>query len=148
MAVKKTRSPQPAIENNTAGVNEFMAKLEHPLKAEIEALRAIILGADPRISESIKWNAPSFSVQEHFATFKLRPVTTVQVVFHTGAKARADSKDVEIDDPAGLLKWAAHDRCVATLSDMKEIESKKAAFVTIVKQWIEQMPSSKDRQSS
>jgi hypothetical protein len=147
MVAKKSKAPKPASENKTGEVNEFLAGLEHPLKAEIEALRALILGADQRITESIKWNAPSFSIQEHFATFNLRPGKPVQVVFHTGAKTRADRKDVEIDDPAGLLKWAAQDRCVATFSGMEDVETNQAAFVAIVQQWIQQMPPSGDRHS-
>lgn len=147
MVVKKTKASKASRENKTDEVNEFLAGLEHPLKAEIEALRALILGADQRITESIKWNAPSFSIQEHFATFNLKPGKAVQVVLHTGAKTRADRKDVEIDDPAGLLKWAAQDRCVATFSGLEDVESKKAAFVAIVRQWIQQMPPSGDRQS-
>ena len=125
--------------DNIHAVNAFMARLEHPLKAEIEAVRATILGADARIQESIKWNAPSFSITEHFATFKFRPVETVQVVFHTGAKVRPTSTAISIDDPAGLLKWAAPDRCVATFTGMPDIISKETELVAIVQQWIEQM---------
>jgi hypothetical protein len=139
MAAKKTTSTNMAAVNSTDEVNAFMARLEHPLKAEIETVRAIILGADARIHESIKWNAPSFAVTEYFATFKLRPITTVQVVFHTGAKVKAIVNDMYIDDPAGLLKWAAKDRCVATFADMHDIASKTAALTVVVKQWIEQL---------
>lgn len=120
-------------------VDAFMAKLQHPLKAEIEAVRALILGADERIQESVKWNAPSFYIHEHFATFKLRPRETIQVVFHTGAQVKDRITAMNISDPAGLLKWAAKDRCMITFSDMGDIESKKTDLVAIVKQWIEQV---------
>lgn len=140
MVDRKTKATKGAENvNSTNEVNAFMAGLEHPLKPEIEAVRALILGADKRINESIKWNAPSFYINEHFATLKLRPMETIQVVFHTGAKVKANATAVEISDPSGLLKWAAKDRCVATLSDMNDIESKKTALIAIVKQWIEQM---------
>ena len=132
-------TPAKGVHVNSDAVDDFMARLEHPLKAEIEAVRAIILGADSRIHESIKWNAPSFSIAEHFATFKLRPIETVQVDFHTGAKAKPTSRAMEIDDPAGLLTWAAKNRCMAVFSDMQDITSKTAALVMIVNQWIEQM---------
>lgn len=124
---------------DTDQVDEFMAKLEHPHKAEIEVVRALILGADDRINESVKWNAPSFYLKEHFATFKLRPMERIQVVFHTGAKVQANSPTMEIRDRSGLLKWVAKDRCVATFTDMDDIHSKKDALIAIVKQWIEQM---------
>jgi hypothetical protein len=140
MVARKTGSSKVAREKGPSEVDEFLARLEHPLKAEIEAVRAIILGADARIHESIKWNAPSFSIIEHFATFNLRSKDAVQVVFHMGAKVQARAPDTAISDPSGLLRWVAKDRCIAVLTDMKQIESKKGAFRSIVKQWIRQMP--------
>jgi len=35
--------------NDTKKVNEFMSKLDHPLKAEMEAVRAIIVQASSKI---------------------------------------------------------------------------------------------------
>jgi hypothetical protein len=140
MVEKKTKATKATSVSNSSEVNEFMAILEHPLKAEIEAVRALILASDKRICESIKWNAPSFFITEHFATFKLQPTqTTIQVIFHTGAKVKANITDIKINDPSGLLKWVTGDRCTATFSNMKDIESQKLAFIDIVKQWINQM---------
>ncbi len=55
--IKKTVSTNASDEEK---VNEYMSKLDHPLKAEIEAVRKIIKGADKKIAERIKWNAPSY----------------------------------------------------------------------------------------
>jgi len=120
----------------SGGVDAFMSGLDHPRKTEIEALRKIILGVDRRIEESIKWNAPSFAIGEHFVTFKLRPVESVQIVFHTGAKAKPRAGAIAIDDPGALLAWAAPDRCIATLTSLSDIRAKKSALVAIAKQWI------------
>lgn len=136
----KQHAPAGRAGRRSAGdVSAFLERLEHPHKAAIETIRAAILGADARIRESIKWNAPSFTLGEHFATFKLRPVETVQIVFHTGAKVQPTPKAMAIDDPAGLLRWAAPDRCIVTFSDEAEVRSKQAALVAIVQQWIEQL---------
>jgi hypothetical protein len=51
-------------------VDDFLATLDHPRKRQIVALRQIILGADPRISEGIKWNAPSFRTSEYSSSEK------------------------------------------------------------------------------
>ena len=139
MVGKKLKRADAASGKLTNDVTAFMARLEHPRKAEIETLRAIILGADSRIRESIKWNAPSFATTEHFATVKLRPLETVQIVFHTGAKVKPTATVMQISDPAAVLKWVAQDRCVATFSDMRDITSRQNALVAIVQQWIEQM---------
>lgn len=125
--------------NSTNAVNTFMAALEHPLKLEMEAVRAIILDTDERITERIKWNAPGFYFQDDFATFKLRPMQTVKVILHTGATVKDNPTGLKISNPSGLLKWAAKDRCMVTFFDKQDIEFKKTAFVAILKQWIEQM---------
>jgi hypothetical protein len=50
-----TSKPKPAAHNSPAdtseAVDQFMAALRHPFKAEIQALRLIITAADPSISE-------------------------------------------------------------------------------------------------
>lgn len=120
-------------------VDAFLERLEHPRKAEIQLLRAAILGADPHIRERIKWNAPSFALDDHFATFKLRPVETVQLVLHTGAKVKPAPNVMQIDDPSSLLTWAAPDRCQAIFADLEELRAKQAAFVAILQQWIAQL---------
>lgn len=117
----------------------FMAALDHPRKAEIEALRKLVRAADKRIREGVKWNAPSFYIADHFATLKIFPPGKVQVVLHTGAKAKSDSATMKVDDPARLLKWAAKDRCVATFASPGDIEAARKAFTAILKQWIAQL---------
>ena len=135
--MSKARPPKKVARSVAkGGVDAFMSALDHPKKAEIETLRKLILGVDRRIEESIKWNAPSFAIGEHFATFKLRPAETVQIVFHTGAKVKPKAGAITIDDPMGLLAWAAPDRCVATLANLAEIRAKKTALTAIVTQWI------------
>lgn len=124
---------------NATDVSVFMAGLDHPLKAEIETVRAIILGADKGITELVKWNAPSFRFEDDFATFNLRPVDTVQLVLHKGVKAHDGDVRAEISDPSGLIRWVAKDRGVIAFSGMDDIRSKETALVSIVKQWIGQM---------
>ena len=118
-------------------VETFLAALEHPFKPAILALRQIILGADSNITESVKWNAPSFRTTEHFATFQLRARDGVQIVLHRGAKARPKSAaDLAIDDPESLLVWHAPDRASVTFRDLEEIDARRSALVQILRQWI------------
>jgi hypothetical protein len=116
-------------------VETFLSTLEHPFKREILAVRAIILGADSRIGEEIKWNAPSFHLAEHFATMHLRAKDGVQVILHLGAKKR-DVAALEIDDPKGLLRWLAKDRATVTFGNMNDVEEREGAFTEIIRQWI------------
>lgn len=122
-----------------ATVDTFLERLEHPHLAAIRLLRAAILSADPRIQESVKWNAPSFALGEHFATFKLRPVETVQIVLHTGAKVRPRTAPITVDDPANLLAWAAPDRAVVTFTGLEAASASQEALIDIVQQWVAQL---------
>lgn len=120
-----------------ATVQEFLATLEHPRKKEILALRKIILGADPSISEGVKWNAPSFCTTEYFATINLRAKVGVEVILHFGAKKnRISETGIDIPDPDTLLSWLAKDRARVTFRDAAEIKTKKTAFATLLRAWI------------
>jgi len=116
-------------------VEAFVASLDHPFEPEIRAVREIVLGADPRIGEGIKWNAPSFRTSEWFATFHLRAKDGVQLILHLGAKKRDAA--VAIADPASLLTWLGTDRVSVTFRDLDDVAAKRAAFFALIRQWIE-----------
>jgi len=114
-----------------------MSKLDHPFKAEIDAVRTTIRGADASIAEGIKWNAPSFRTTDYFATTNLREKAGVGVILHLGAKVRdIGPAGVPIKDPKGLLKWLAKDRAMVVFKDMQDFTMKKDAFKVVVRQWI------------
>lgn len=119
----------------THRVEALLAALEHPLKREIVALRRILLGADPAITEEVKWNAPSFRTSEHFATMQLRSKEAVRLILHLGAKKRALPRGA-IADPHGLLGWLGPDRAIASFRGAAKLAAGEAALVAIVRQWL------------
>lgn len=122
----------------TNSVDAFLEAIDHPSKPEIVALRAIILGVDDRIGESVKWKAPSFYTTEHFATFNLRAKEGVQVVLHLGATPRPDATvRASVTDPSKLLVWKSADRATVTFRDLSDVKTKRKAFADVVRQWIE-----------
>lgn len=121
--------------DSSAAVDLFMAKLEHPCKDELQAIREIICGVDRTITEGVKWNAPSFRTTEYFATTHLRAKSGVAVILHLGAKVR-NTSSFHIDDPEGMLKWLGKDRAMVSFIGMKELRERTAAFEHIVRQWI------------
>lgn len=129
--VKKTPTKKtPAkLMNGTNEVNQLMGKLEHPLKAEIEAVRAIILNANRKIAERVKWNSPSFFHVIDMAAFNLRRKDYVHliVVFPKGAP---------IADSSGLLEGNHTDRREAKFYDMKDIEQKRPVLEKVVNDWM------------
>ncbi len=119
-----------------AGVSELLAAAPHPHPDAIHALRTALLAVDPTVRESVKWNSPSYSTADHFATFHLRG-GKLQVVMHLGAKGRPNAGlRTKIADPDGLLQWRGPDRAIVTFADLADVEEKKAAFVAIVRGWL------------
>jgi len=60
--VKETTMPRNLV------VDEFMTSLNHPYKAEIEKLREIILGANSKIEEDIRWKCSTFVYNGNIAS--------------------------------------------------------------------------------
>ena len=111
----------------TEQVTEFMTRLEHPLKPEIDAVRTIIKNANANISERIKWNAPSYYYGVDLLTFNLRALQKVHLVFHNEAI-------VKIVSP--LLEGEYKDRRMMYFKDMAEVEGNKAALERILNAYV------------
>ena len=118
-------------------VEALLEASDHPSADALREVRRVILDADPRISDGIKWNAPSFRTSaDWFATFHLRAKHGVQVILHHGAKARADEAPA-VDDPAGLLEWLGKDRATVRFRDAADVREKRDAFSELIRRWIE-----------
>lgn len=124
-----------------AGLNDevtlFLDHLNHPLRLDIEALRLLILSADDRLAESIKWNAPNYSVGgEDRITMRIQPPRQLQVIFHRGAKKLDQPSTRIIEDSARLLVWKENDRAVATFKTLTDMEKSRGDFMKIIQDWI------------
>jgi uncharacterized protein YdeI (YjbR/CyaY-like superfamily) len=123
-------------------VPDFLKNLVHPLKPEIERLREIILSSNDKLTEQIKWNAPSFCINgDDRITFKIQPPKNVQLIFHRGAKVRSDVESFSFEDPSGMIKWATKDRGVITFQNMQEIEGRKSDLEAVIDKWIKATPN-------
>jgi hypothetical protein len=94
------RTREDDVANTSAEVDQFMARLEHPLKEGVQRLRTAILASNDTITEHIKWNAPSFRhAGQDRVTFRLQPDDKLQLIFHRGAKVRTDTAAFAFNDP-------------------------------------------------
>jgi hypothetical protein len=116
-------------------VDAFLESLQHPLKPAVLLLREIIRQANPSIKEGIKWNVPSFSTSEYFATMHLRNENRIGVILHFGAKKR-DTSGITINDPESLLEWLAADRAQVLFHDLPDLEGKRPALTNLIRDWI------------
>ena len=126
------------MKNLNSDVTKFLDGLNHPLRAEIEELRLIILNSMPGLTENIKWNGPNYCFDDKDRlTMKIQPPKQIQLIFHRGAMKLAQPKDKLIDDQSGLLLWKENDRAIATFKDMDEIKKAASNLERIVASWID-----------
>lgn len=119
-------------------VAEFMNNLVHPLKEEIEEVRKIILSTDDKITEHIKWNAPSFCYEgEDRITFNLNGKGFIRLIFHCGAKVKErKTNEPLISDPSGVLEWKAADRVMMKFTDKNDIKAKEEKLKEVITMWL------------
>jgi hypothetical protein len=88
----------------------------------------IIKKSSPKISERIKWNAPSYYYLEDLVTFGPRKEDKVLLVFHHPHIVKIKSD---------LLEGDYRDRRLMWFSNMKEIKSNKKELTNIMKLLVE-----------
>ncbi|MGO4772162.1 DUF1801 domain-containing protein [Flavobacterium sp. W22_SRS_FK3] len=109
-------------------MTEFLNKLNHPFRTEIEQLRDGVLVSNKDLTENIKWNAPNYCFEnEDRLTMRIQPLATqVQLIFHRGAKKQKQPKDRLIANKSKMLVWKENDRAIITFKNCQEIENGKA----------------------
>ena len=124
------------VAETLSAVDAYLDELQHARKAEVAALRLVILSAVPDLVERIKWNAPSFGLgDDDRITMRLHPGDRLQLILHRGAKAGADDF-FRFEDPDRLIAWAAPDRGVVTFKDADDLARKSAALSEILRRWV------------
>jgi uncharacterized protein YdeI (YjbR/CyaY-like superfamily) len=124
--------------NINSEVTQFLDKLSHPLRKEIDLLRNIILTINSGISENIKWNAPNYVFENSDRiTMRIQPPKQIQLIFHRGAKVLEQPKDKLINDDSGMLVWKTNDRAIATFRTIDEISLNSVPLVDIVTKWLD-----------
>lgn len=121
-------------------IDNYLSRLEHPLKAEALQLRNYIKTDFPALTEIIKWNAPSYQYKEiDFLTFNLAKPKDIKLILHRGAKNKETPSTKLIDDQSGLLQWAANDRAVITFTQLADIVNQRENLKSIIQDWINQL---------
>ena len=121
-------------------VDAYLASLEESLAAIVQALRVVILAADPQVQEQIKWNSPSYfyggemapfdpkTYQRDIVVFNLHRKDGVLLVFPTGAR---------VADASGLLTGTYTDgRRLAHFPDLASVTARADDLQAVIRAWI------------
>jgi hypothetical protein len=117
-------------------VNRWRRGLDEPTRATVDLLRSIVAGSHQGLSESIKWNAPSFALgDEDRITLGLERKGGVRLVLHRGAKQKA-SADFRFSDPDKLARWPAPDRGVIVFKDAEDVARRRDQLGALCARWL------------
>jgi hypothetical protein len=120
-------------------VEDYLAAQSDDTRALVNALRALVAEASPAAREHIKWNSPSFVIEDvDQATINAQGTQGVRLVLHRGATRpeNTDAATTFTGDPHGLLTWHSDIRASLPLVDLADLNAKRAAAVDVVRAWL------------
>jgi hypothetical protein len=103
-------------------VEAWFARYDNPRKDVVLRMRDIILTADPRIGECIKWQAPTFTFEGNLASFYPKSKLHASLMFHTGARIPGRHPRLEgTGDTSRVMKIGSVAEADAARPDLERI---------------------------
>jgi len=112
--------------NKNPEVDAWFAKLDHPLRDAMMRARDVILAADDRVTECIKWSTPTFQYEGNIASFQPRAKKFVSLMFHRGSEIPGNHPQLEGD--AALAR-------VMRFADSADVDRKTSDLTAVIKAW-------------
>lgn len=109
-------------------VDAWFEGYSNPQRGLVQAVRETVLDADARVTEAIKWQAPTFIYKGNIASFYPKTKTHASLMFHRGAV---------LEDPDGLLEGEGDVSRVARFLDADDLERKRGSLQALIRRWIE-----------
>jgi hypothetical protein len=111
--------------NRTPAVDKWLDDAHHPLDPVMRRARDLILEADPRVSESIKWKTPTFAYMGNIASFNPSK-NVVSIMFHRGAEIPGEHPRLE-----------GEGRLVRTMrfADLEQLEAARTDLQAAIRAW-------------
>jgi len=107
-------------------VDAWFERYDNPMKDVVQRLRKIVLDADSRVDECIKWQAPTFTYKGNIASFYPKSRQHASLMFHLGAKIPGTYPRLEgTGDTSRVIKVA----------DLVEAEAARLELESIVRAW-------------
>lgn len=120
-------------------VDEFLAAQSPERRADVGALRVLVLEAEPRLSEIVKWNSPSYVLDGvDRLTINAAGNGPVRLILHFGTRRAEDTAAAPAfaGDPEGLLTWHSNIRASLALPQAAELAAKREAILELIRAWL------------
>ena len=109
-----------------SAVDAWFARYDNPMKDVVLRVREIVLGADPRIEECIKWQAPTFTFEGNLASFFPKSKQHASLMFHVGA--RIPGKHPRLEGTSGTGR-------VMKIRSVAEADGARRDIEAVVRAW-------------
>jgi hypothetical protein len=107
-------------------VDAWFEASSHPLKGAMLRVRELVLDADERVTETMKWQSPTFMYEGNIASIDPHAKRHVSVLFHRGAEIPGDHPLLE-----GGGKLARYVR----FEDAAAVEARRPELQAVVRAW-------------
>jgi hypothetical protein len=111
--------------NRNPDVDAWFAAGDRPMSEALQRVRSLILESDPRVTESIKWQTPTFSYKGNIASFSPAK-KMVSLMFHRGAEIPGDFPRL-----VGTGRLAR----VMRFADLAEVEESSDELRAVIRAW-------------
>lgn len=109
-------------------ISAWFEEYDNPMKDVVLAVRDVVLAADERVTECIKWKSPTFMYEGNIASFNPRSKKHASLMFHTGAQIPGDHS---------ILEGGGDTARYATFTDLEDVAAKVDQLQAVIRSWIE-----------
>ena len=107
-------------------VDAWFDARDHPQESTMQAVRRAILEADPRVTETIKWQSPTFVYKGNIASINPQAKAHVSLMFHRGA-------DIPGDHP--LLEGGGDVARYVRFDSPADVEGRRDELSAVIRAW-------------
>ena len=107
-------------------VDEWLKSSDHPLIGAIRRVREIVLRADKRVEECIKWKSPTFTFRGNIASINPNTKKKVSLMFHRGADIPGRHPDLV--GGGGTVKYMY-------FADRNDVDAHRTGIEAVVRAW-------------
>ncbi len=112
---------------NDPAVDAWMTRYDNPMRDVVERIRQIMLQADDRVEECIKWQTPTFTYKGNIASFFPKSMHHATIMFHQGAL---------IPGTYPHLEGSGREGRAMKIVSIAEAEDRRDELTSLVQGWI------------
>jgi hypothetical protein len=122
--------------NRNPEVDAWLERYDNPMKEVVLRAREVVLGADERIGETIKWSTPTFVYRGNLASVQPRARQFASILFHTGAS---------IPGVHPILEGGGDVARYVRLADLEAVEGARPDLEAVVRAWCDSRDAAQDQ---